>query len=326
MRSVRLEADRCSFVPDLLFGLHSSVSAGLRVSLRLVGKAQKACVENGENPQLLSCSFTTGVELDVQRLESLEEGCNSGIRSLARHARAKYLPSWRRSLVRRAQRLRRVVGADVPEDAFALLVRIWVWLFAADPGGHRRGFGTFRFPHSTCLDFGRSSYARPDVRLVLASGLANCRDTTDLLSSLLRSGRGRTIGRLRSGSHISSDDVKRWEREQRLSLLELLGENIRGLNLWRRSKELLGLGEERLSNCTVDVRTPPFLIPERVKDAKRCRSNLEGEPRSRTRFGFDKGSCGPEELFYFSLFAWPRVQCRQYSKPVHLNFPPYFVF
>ena len=38
----RLEADLCSFVPYLLFRLRSSVSARLRVSLRLAGRAQKS--------------------------------------------------------------------------------------------------------------------------------------------------------------------------------------------------------------------------------------------------------------------------------------------
>jgi hypothetical protein len=78
-----------------------------------------------------------------------------------------------------------------------------------------------------------------------------------------------------------------------LSLLEFLGEDIRGLNLWMRNKEFRGPRQEHFSNFTFDVRTPPFLIPESVKDAKCCRSNLEGEPRSPTRFDFDKWSCGP---------------------------------
>src|ERR1700723_1613480 len=106
-----------------------------------------------------------------------------------------------------------------------------------------------------------------------------------------------------------------------LVLLELLGEDIRSLDLRMRDKELLGSGEERLGNFTVYVSFPPFLILEVVKDAKRSRPNLEGEPCRRTCFGLDKGSSGLKKLFYFRLFAGPRLQRRQYSKPVHLNSP-----
>jgi len=56
-----------------------------------------------------------------------------------------------------------------------------------------------------------------------------------------------------------------------LLLLELLGEDIRSLDLRMRDKELLGSREERLGNFTVYVSFPPFLILEGVKDAKRCR-------------------------------------------------------
>lgn len=38
-------------------------------------------------------------------------------------------------------------------------------------------------------------------------------------------------------------------------------------------------------------------------------------------FGLDNGSSGLKKLFYFSLFAGPRLQRRQYSNPVHLNSP-----
>jgi hypothetical protein len=71
--------------------------------------------------------------------------------------------------------------------------------------------------------------------------------------------------------------------------LELLGEDIRSLNLRMRNKGFLGSREERLGNSTVYVSFPPFLILEGVKDAKRCRPNLEGEPCRRTCFGVDKG-------------------------------------
>jgi hypothetical protein len=74
-----------------------------------------------------------------------------------------------------------------------------------------------------------------------------------------------------------------------LLFLELLGEDIRSLNLRMRNKGFLGSREERLGNSTVYVSFPPFLILEGVKDAKRCRPNLEGEPCRRTCFGVDKG-------------------------------------
>jgi hypothetical protein len=74
-----------------------------------------------------------------------------------------------------------------------------------------------------------------------------------------------------------------------LLLLELLGEDIRSLDLRMRDKKLLSSREERLGNFTVYVSFPPFLILEGVKDAKRCRPNLEGEPCSRTCFGVNKG-------------------------------------
>jgi hypothetical protein len=104
-----------------------------------------------------------------------------------------------------------------------------------------------------------------------------------------------------------------------LPVLELLGEDIRGLNLAMRKKEFLSSREERLGNFTVYVSFPPFLILEGFKDAKRC-PNL-GEPYRRTCFGIDKGQCELKKLFYFTLFAGPRLQRRQYSKLVHLNSP-----
>ncbi|MGC2259234.1 MAG: hypothetical protein WA594_13080 [Candidatus Sulfotelmatobacter sp.] len=102
--------------------------------------------------------------------------------------------------------------------------------------------------------------------------------------------------------------------------MELLGEDIRSLDMGVRNKEF-GSREERLGNFTVYVSLPPFLILEGVKDAKRSRPTFEGEPCRRTCFGLDKGSSGLKKLFYFSLFAGPRLQRRQYSNPVHLNSP-----
>jgi hypothetical protein len=106
-----------------------------------------------------------------------------------------------------------------------------------------------------------------------------------------------------------------------LPLLELLGEDIRSLDMGVRNKEFLGSREERLGNFTVYVSLPPFLILEGVKDAKRSRPNFEDEPCRRTCFGLDKGSSGLKKLFCFGLFAGPRLQRREYSNRVHLNSP-----
>jgi hypothetical protein len=105
--------------------------------------------------------------------------------TLAHCIRLEHLPAWLRSMDRLPYKLRRIPGADVPEDASAPMVCLQLRLRAANCRDASWCLPTPRPPDWARPDLGLGSNARFDVRLCVAARLAYCRDTSHLFLDLL---------------------------------------------------------------------------------------------------------------------------------------------
>lgn len=104
-----------------------------------------------------------------------------------------------------------------------------------------------------------------------------------------------------------------------VSCLDLLGDDVHGLNLRWRNEEFLGALEEGVSKFTLSMCSSPFLVLECVKDAE-CRwSTLERVPVGCAGFSLNEWCCSVQKSRYFGLFARSRVQHHKDSQFVHTD-------